>query len=384
MGGEYPLASSHAAENSDSSRSARNVGFLYVFASGFGQALCPLVVWAFLEAGASNEVTWRGTLGIGAGFAFIGLVLRVLTTVDSKKIKESGEEERERCKKEAEEEGAACESRKPFGSQLGLIRFFCRALVGTAVSWFLYDIVEYGLKQNDADILTGDTQAKAFKTFLTRVSAIPSLFVAAMMPACVETKWIQLFGFLGCGFVNAILTICFDGLHGHGQSADPGPLFFVLYILQLSFQSFPGVTTMAISADIYPTLLKGTASGISAATGKVGATLSSYSFKMLQDRELTQLIFGIVTGVSFAGAGVTCVFIPRVTAAKLERSEALAQQGDFAASNQALWEPVKTFCDEEEPENKGSTSVKRTTMCRCLWQRSVNEKQGDDKAEAAV
>ena len=50
-------------------------------------------------------------------------------------------------------------------------------------------------------------------------------------------------------------------------------LFFSLYILQLSFQSLPGVTSMAISAEIYPSMVRGTGAGISAALGKVGATL---------------------------------------------------------------------------------------------------------------
>merc|ERR1712216_390528 len=161
------------------------------------------------------------------------MILRILTTVDSKKLKECREEENERCKKECEEEGAVCEKRDPYCSQIGLTRFFTRALVGTAVSWFLYDLVEYGLKQNDAAILTGDMTAKAFKTFLTRVLAISSLFIAAIMPTCVATKWIQLFGFLGCGLVNTFLTIFFDQLHGSGESDQNGPLFFVLYIAQL-------------------------------------------------------------------------------------------------------------------------------------------------------
>ena len=54
------------------------------------------------------------------------------------------------------------------------------------------------------------------------------------------------------------------------------------YILQLSFQSMPGVTTMAISAEIYPSMVRGTGAGISAACGKVGATVGSYSFSELK------------------------------------------------------------------------------------------------------
>lgn len=39
---------------------------------------------------------------------------------------------------------------------------------------------------------------------------------------------------------------------------------------------------MAISAEIYPSMVRGTGAGISAACGKVGATLGSYVFSELK------------------------------------------------------------------------------------------------------
>ena len=39
---------------------------------------------------------------------------------------------------------------------------------------------------------------------------------------------------------------------------------------------------MAISAEIYPSMVRGTGAGISAACGKVGATVGSYSFSELK------------------------------------------------------------------------------------------------------
>merc|ERR1719454_2728447 len=52
MGGEYPLASSHSAESSkNTADGAKNVAFLYLFGSGGGQALCPLVTYFMDVAG---------------------------------------------------------------------------------------------------------------------------------------------------------------------------------------------------------------------------------------------------------------------------------------------------------------------------------------------
>lgn len=57
------------------------------------------------------------------------------------------------------------------------------------------------------------------------------------------------------------------------------------YLLDLerSFQSLPGVTTMAISAEIFPSMARGTAAGFSAASGKLGATIGSYVFSELKN-----------------------------------------------------------------------------------------------------
>ncbi len=73
------------------------------------------------------------------------------------------------------------------------------------------------------------------------------------------------------------------------------PLFFTLYILQLSFQSLPGVTTMAISAEIYPSMVRGTGAGISAATGKVGATVGG----LMSSRNIAVIFPDVMMCVSF-------------------------------------------------------------------------------------
>jgi len=88
-------------------------------------------------------------------------------------------------------------------------------------------------------------------------------------------KRVQFIGFLGCGLANFILATAYQPLK------DISLLFFTLYILQLSFQSLPGVTTMAISAEILPSMVRGTGAGISAALGKVGATVGTLENKFV-------------------------------------------------------------------------------------------------------
>ena len=138
MGGEYPLASAHSAESSEkTSDGARNIALLYLFGSGFGQALCPLVTYIMEVAGVPHELLWRWIFGVGVILSACGLVLRYLTTQNSQKFVES---------KKAE--------RKHHDSTWTILSPYWRALLGTAGCWFLFDIIEYGLKQNDAAIFS--------------------------------------------------------------------------------------------------------------------------------------------------------------------------------------------------------------------------------------
>lgn len=323
MGGEYPLAASHSAESAtDNSNASRNVGLLYLFGSGVGQALCPLVVYVLLSCNMSDEQVWRGTFLVGAVLALVGLVLRVLTTQDSDKFKE-----------------ASAQRDKAGRSTWAALRVCAKPLCGTALAWFMYDIIEYGLKQNDAAIFsasTDDYKASVMTVFLTRILVIPSQLVAAYLPKFMCIKWAQLIGFAGCAAVNLILALGYPELHS-SKTMIKTMFFDTLYIVQLSFQSFLGVTTMAIPAEIFPSAFKGTAHGISAAMGKVGATVGSYSFSTLNHKGYMQSIFAIVTAVSILATIVTMALTPLYNGNTLDQVEELAQSGDTARAVKTLY-----------------------------------------------
>eukprot|EP00404_Azadinium_spinosum_P021984 CAMPEP_0180615698 /NCGR_PEP_ID=MMETSP1037_2-20121125/32082_1 /TAXON_ID=632150 /ORGANISM="Azadinium spinosum, Strain 3D9" /LENGTH=453 /DNA_ID=CAMNT_0022635481 /DNA_START=36 /DNA_END=1397 /DNA_ORIENTATION=+ len=335
MGGEYPLAASHSAESSsDSGHGGRNVGLLYLFGSGFGQAACPLVVYALLSAGLSNEVVWRSTFGLGALFALFGLVLRVATTQDSDKFKE-----------------AAAKRKETHETAMHALSYYAKPLLGTAFSWFFFDIVEYGLKQNDAAIFTASTdnyKDSVLTVFMTRLLVIPSLVVAANLPLIMATKWVQLIGFTACAVVNIILALYYPVLHeGHTV------LFDGLYIIQLSFQSLPGVTTMAIPAEIFPSAFRGTGHGISAASGKVGAALGSYFFAYLNEHDRIRSIFWTVVTTALLASLVTLFLIPSYNGQTIDEMEALAMSGEEDAAVKLLYAgPILDDDDDDEEEEE--------------------------------
>lgn len=309
MGGEYPLASSHSAESSENSGDgARNVALLYLFGSGGGQALCPLVTYLMDVGGVPGNLLWRWIFGVGSILSGFGLILRILTTQDSEKFKEG------KAAEKAHKENTC-----------SLLAPYWRPLLGTAGCWFLYDIVEYGLKQNDAAIFNSGNDApysqSVMDVFLTRLLVIPSLILAPWLLTKTSSKRVQFIGFFGCGLANFILATAYKPLK------DISLLFFSLYILQLSFQSLPGVTTMAISAEIYPSMVRGTGAGISAALGKVGATVGSYFFSELKNQGHISAIFWAVTVTSVGAMILTLVAIPYYNGHTIDAADTLARDG---------------------------------------------------------
>lgn len=196
-GGEYPLAACHVAESTkDRALAAQNVGFLYVFGSGFGQALCPLVALVLLamfptspkdchgakhpgpdEPGcdqAHNEDIWRGTFGVAAFMSLVCLILRVLITKDSENF-----------------------TRSKVRTPMRLVSKYWKPLLSTALSWFMYDVVEYGLKNNDVTIFSeGTTVSQGLvASFESLTLSLPFLIFAALFVGKFATKYAQLLGF---------------------------------------------------------------------------------------------------------------------------------------------------------------------------------------------
>jgi len=342
MGGEYPLASTHSAESAkDSGDGARNVALLYLFGSGGGPVLCDLVTYLLDISGLPPKYVWRLIFLGGSVLSFVGLVLRFLTTQNAKKFAKTTEASNE-------------------GQRRKFLKYYLAPLIGTALIWLLFDIVEYGLKQNDAAIFSADSDAPYSQSVLvvlfTRCLVIPSLILAPWLLSKMASKWVQVIGFVGCALTNLCLAVGYEELKKNTV------IFGGLYIVQLSFQSLPGVTTMAIPAEIYPSSVKGTGAAISAAMGKVGATLGSFFFTMLKEQGKINEIFWTVTMTSTIALGLTLCLTPNYNGNTLDLADALSMQGKTRDARRMLYSgPQKGNPDESESgdetgESSGSSS----------------------------
>jgi len=221
--------------------------------------------------------------------------------------------------------------------------------------WLLFDIVEYGLKQNDAAIFASNADGPYRNSILTvaatRMLVIPSLAFAPWLLKKISSKSVQMIGFAGCILFNFLLAIAYEDLKKLNL------LFDALYIFQLSFQSLPGVSTMAISAEIYPSAVKGTGAAISSACGKLGATFGSYYFTHLKNEGRISDIFWTVTFTSALAFILTIVLIPSYNGNTLFKAEELADAGKPREARRMLFSgPQKSAEGKESQEVNGSES----------------------------
>ena len=127
-------------------------------------------------------------------------------------------------------------------------------------------------------------------------------------------KWMQIVGFLGD-------FICFviPAFNYNYYAAGPGiNKFMAMYFISSFFGQFgPNSVTFLVAAEVYPTPVRASAHGFSAACGKLGALTAAvlYNYIEIQQRFLVVPWFGLV------GAIITYLFLPDTTGLDLKEQE---------------------------------------------------------------
>jgi MFS family permease len=98
--------------------------------------------------------------------------------------------------------------------------------------------------------------------------ALPGYFISVFVIDRIGRRRLQLIGFLGMALCYAAVGIA------EYVASDSLPLFFFLYGLSFLFcNAGPNVTTFVIPSELFPTAIRATCHGLSAAAGKVGAVI---------------------------------------------------------------------------------------------------------------
>ena len=206
----------------------------------------------------------------------------------------------------------------------GIAILFSRAYrartVLVAVPWFLMDIATYGIGLFTPIILG------AIDVFGERGGVITHDFADARGSAAIDLfllfgflfgiwavprfGWIrmQAIGFAGMAFGMLLLMIAVS-LSNSPAGAGHIPLVFAGFILfNLLMNAGPNSTTFTLAPILFPTQLRGTASGFAAGVAKIGATLGVFVLPILKAQFGVPAVLGMMAVVSVLGLVVTLAF----------------------------------------------------------------------------
>nr|POF26238.1 putative inorganic phosphate transporter 1-4 [Quercus suber] len=195
-------------------------------------------------------------------------------------------------------------------------------IFATAAAWYANDIFFYGNKlfQGEFIMTLTHTNTNVMTNWLynllnTGVELVGYYLASFLIDnKLYGRKWMQIVGFLGCFICFVIPAFGYDY-----YTSDAGvKKFMAMYFLSSFFNQFgPNSVTFIAAAEVFPTPVRATAHGFSAATGKLGALTAAvlYNYIDVPTRFLVVPWFGL------AGAIITFIWLPDTTGLDLKEQE---------------------------------------------------------------
>ena len=333
-GGVYPLAAVLSAEqgskHTHSSGDQVHRVVLTFSTQGLGFLAVPIVAVSLLHMTTKLDLVWRLILGFGSvpGIFLMLLQCKIYANERSELQAVPLEEPDEGGTAFDEEEPGAIQSiaerRTGWWESIRHEPGLCRKVVGTAGSWFLFDIVFYGntifqpivvesafgaTESTDPLVLLRETAVDSL--ILTSI-ALPGYFVAGMImgkhTCClVQTpRYVMLQGFAAMGVLYFTIGINWTYLRKY-----PALLVF-LYGMTFFFANYgPNTTTFILPSLLYSPECRSTWNGISAASGKLGALLGATLFEPAAHEWGDSCIMLICAALAIFGCFLTYFFVPK-------------------------------------------------------------------------
>jgi len=280
VGGEYPLAATIAAESSDKATRGRLIATVFSM-QGWGMLISCIFTLLFLACGMQLEIIWRLLLALGAVPSAAVIYLR------------ANMEETEMFKKSQEghiEDSTHASFARHAERAWKMMKQYWHPMVGTTMTWLLLDVTFYGmgsfksriggfLVQSNATTPQEEIWHEAMLATVVVCVAIPGYLLSICYIETIGRYRLQFGGFIAmassfffCAFFRPVLT---GGLRW---------ILMLAFGLTFLFSNFgPNTTTFAIPVEVYPTVIRATCHGISAAAGKVGAVIGAAAFSPMEE-----------------------------------------------------------------------------------------------------
>lgn len=153
-----------------------------------------------------------------------------------------------------------------------------------------------------------DLKRTAEWQLLLGILALPGVFGGAYLCNKIGRRNTMMLGFSGYLIFGLIIGLSYDRI------TKIVPLFVIFYgLMQSSGNLGPGDCLGLVSVESYPTAIRGTAYGLSAAIGKAGAAIGTETFTPIQDSLGKRYTFIIAAAIGVLGVLVTFFFVPDMT-----------------------------------------------------------------------
>lgn len=318
-GGEYPVCSTGSTEAGDETNAVRKhrgliVGLVGCTAVDFGivfGGLLPLCILAGFGYNSSTpadetmhlKAAWRITLGLGCIIPATVFFFRYRMASSTA------------FKNHSMTKGMSLRV------YMLVVKRYWRQIIGTCLTWFLYDFVAYpfglftpniidGLPGNSKNLIVSIGYSALINSF-----NIPGCILGSFALDRIGRRNTMLLGFVSQSMIAFVLA----GALAPIQTVMP--LFIILYGIMLSCGEFgPGVTTLLVSSECFPTAFRGHFVGLAASVAKAGAAVGTVLFNRIlahyatpEEDTTTQglrVVVFVSAGLSLLGALITFMFIP--------------------------------------------------------------------------
>ena len=344
VGGEYPMTATSGMENAvgsgkvstkeDRLHRGRKVTSAFLM-QGWGQFFNQVILIVLLlcfHHGSGNapysKVAAQWTYRISFAIPAVGTLW--LVYYRSYKMK-AASKQLAVAKKKSKVTGYDTQSLKlTFG-------YFGPRMIATAGAWFANDVFFYGNKLFQSEFISvitnkGTSIMPGWLYNLINVGvSLVGYYLACEFPSrqthellitlaflidnkLYGRKKMQMIGFLMDFILFIIPAFHFD----YFTSKEHVVGFQAMYFLSSFFNQFgPNAVTFLVAAEVYPTPIRATAHGFSAACGKLGALLAAVMYNYID----TPTKFHVVPWFGLMGMIVTAVFLPDTTGLDLKEQE---------------------------------------------------------------
>mmetsp|Transcript_43794 Transcript_43794/g.81758 ORF Transcript_43794/g.81758 Transcript_43794/m.81758 type:complete len:451 (-) Transcript_43794:78-1430(-) len=303
VGGEYPLSATVTAETSLEADRRGQAMALVVSMQGLGMLMSAMMAVLLLHLPLSLEAVWRLLLAFGAVPSLIAFSVRW-------SLHESAAFEHDKTREAKEGILHIQKAFKVLASSWHL-------LAGTSSTWLLMNMFSYSLGSFKTTILDSsiptsispveEVHQHAIFAAITSCFAILGFMAGLLLVRFCDRFVMQFYGFIA--IAGVFFAVCCQMAWSSTSSAT-GQVC-ALGFMFLFLNAGPNLTTYIIPAEIFPTCVRATSHGISAASGKIGAFLGTAAFPALQQSFGMRVVYGVCGVLSLGAAAVTFYLTPR-------------------------------------------------------------------------